>query len=224
MTRIDAGAHPRPGSCSPPGLIRRAACCVRTWQCTRSHNGVEGRVVARHIREGVKRFSLLTSLSVRNDKRRPWPLRCNMSPATASLFAWLALLVGTPGVLSGQIEPVNPPPWPEQLRVRAVTTSPQGALSVDTIYYDWPGNRNIIRIQSQGNASDLYDLELGTGQEYYYTPATSSCTPMTFPVGILRPDWLANATYLDSTTVLVAGAHDCALVPVLTARCRVWKY
>ena len=117
----------------------------------------------------------------------------------------LLLALNVPEVSSDATQPLGtpaaPPPWPLQLRVRAVTSSPTGTLSVDTINYDWPGQRNIIHIQYQGNTSDLYDLELGNGQEYYYTPAEQACNPMKFPVGILRPDWLANATYLTSTTV-----------------------
>ena len=33
-----------------------------------------------------------------------------------------------------------------------------------------------------------------------HRPSTNSCTPMSFPVGILRPDWLSNATFLGRST------------------------
>lgn len=59
-------------------------------------------------------------------------------------------------------------------------------------------------ITPDANASDtLHDLELGTGHSYYFRPhgAPPTCKQIKMPVGILRPDWLANATYLGPRTV-----------------------
>lgn len=64
-------------------------------------------------------------------------------------------------------------------------------------FYDYPRGANLIHISPDSNNSDvLWDLELDSHQSYYFTPTRKTCFPMQFPVGILRPDWLANATFL----------------------------
>ena len=62
---------------------------------------------------------------------------------------------------------------------------------------------NLIQITSDDSPADvLWDLELGNKSSYYFTPNLRSCQTMSFPVGILRPDWLANATCMGPRTVL----------------------
>jgi hypothetical protein len=39
-------------------------------------------------------------------------------------------------------------------------------------------------------------LELNSGHSYYFTPTQQTCKPMDFPVGILKPNWLEEATPL----------------------------
>ena len=46
----------------------------------------------------------------------------------------------------------------------------------------------------------LHDLEL-QNESYYYYPSRRTCTPQKFRVGVLRRDWLANATYLGRRVV-----------------------
>ena len=95
------------------------------------------------------------------------------------------------------------PPWPEQfvLVQRQIPDDNSGNATTVT-YYDWKRQANLIVITPDANETDvLWDLELGTKQSYYFRPAARTCNPMKFPVGIIRPDWLANATCLGKTMV-----------------------
>jgi hypothetical protein len=75
--------------------------------------------------------------------------------------------------------------------------------STTVTYYDWVRQANLIVITPDANESDvLWDLELGTHHSYYFTPARQVCQPFQFPVGILEPTWLANATCLGESTVM----------------------
>lgn len=98
------------------------------------------------------------------------------------------------------------PTWPDsftlvQRRIPDnVTAGPATATTVT--YYDWNLKANLIVITPDDAPADvLWDLELDSGHSYYFTPGSSQCTPMRMPVGILRPDWLANATYLGKRVV-----------------------
>merc|ERR1712232_692300 len=42
----------------------------------------------------------------------------------------------------------------------------------------------------------MWDLELGNRHSYYFHPTVRTCKFIGFPVGILRQDWLANATFM----------------------------
>ncbi|CAA6660067.1 unnamed protein product [Spirodela intermedia] len=84
----------------------------------------------------------------------------------------------------GGEEPI-PAPWPAQFHARLLTNlTSSGRL------------RNIIVMQWQ-LTEVMYDVEWGNGTTFYYTlgPA-GSCRVEHFPVGILRPDFMADATYL----------------------------
>ena len=60
----------------------------------------------------------------------------------------------------------------------------------------------MIVITTDGEEADeLWDLELDSGHSFYFSPHAASCAPMRFDVGILRPDWLSNATSLGARTV-----------------------
>jgi len=45
-------------------------------------------------------------------------------------------------------------------------------------------------------------MNFDCGAGYYFTPTTQTCQHIRFPVGVLRPDWLANATFLGETKIL----------------------
>ena len=49
----------------------------------------------------------------------------------------------------------------------------------------------------------LYDCELNNGSTYYYYPnaANKPCHVINFGVGILKPNWLAGATYLGEASI-----------------------
>merc|ERR1712151_792099 len=70
-----------------------------------------------------------------------------------------------------------------------------------TTYYDWERQANLI-IDSPDIAraeGALWDLELGNRHSYYFHPTVRKCKFIGFPVGVLRQDWLANATFLGSS-------------------------
>uniref|UniRef100_A0A7S0NMP4 Uncharacterized protein n=1 Tax=Calcidiscus leptoporus TaxID=127549 RepID=A0A7S0NMP4_9EUKA len=95
---------------------------------------------------------------------------------------------------------VRPPVWPTQfvlVQRRVPDANASVGLATTVTYYDYRAGANLILITPDTNASDvLWDLELDSGHSFYFTPARRTCSPMRFPVGILRPDWLANATLL----------------------------
>ncbi|KAA8540605.1 hypothetical protein F0562_024476 [Nyssa sinensis] len=71
-----------------------------------------------------------------------------------------------------------------------------GTLEKTDLWYDWPNGRNFNIIQNQLGKL-LYDLEWDNGTSYMYTlDSTQECRVLDFPVGILRPGWLAGANYL----------------------------
>ncbi|EHA8590067.1 hypothetical protein COCNU_scaffold014613G000050 [Cocos nucifera] len=72
-----------------------------------------------------------------------------------------------------------------------------GALSMIDLWYDWPNGRNFNIIQDQLDGPPLYDLEWNNGTSFFYTLSSPlSCRSAQLDVGILRPNWLAGATYL----------------------------
>ena len=119
-----------------------------------------------------------------------------MRPALAAASS-LALLVA----LRATAAPPRPPVWPERFRVAFdIARPPPARAAAATLYYDWPGRRNLILIETPGEHT-LHDLELGNHSSYYFTPAERRCTTLRMPVGVLPPDWLAGAEYLGRTTV-----------------------
>ena len=101
----------------------------------------------------------------------------------------------------------RPPVWPSSFTLvqrRIPDNATAGpALASTVTYYDWDvAKANLIVITPDANASDvLWDLELDSGHSYYYSPGRRTCDAIRMPVGILRPDWLANATSLGRRTV-----------------------
>jgi len=99
----------------------------------------------------------------------------------------------------------TPPTWPLAFTLvqrRIPDEVAQVHLATTVTYYDYQAGANLIVITPDANVSDvLWDLELNSHHSFYYVPARQSCHAMDFPVGILRPDWLANATSLGSRVV-----------------------
>ena len=112
--------------------------------------------------------------------------------------------VWCPMASSLPVDPFKPPIWPEQfVLVQRKVPDDDSGNSTTVTYYDWTRQANLILITPDANETDvLWDLELGNKHSYYFYPSRQSCTPMTFPVGILRPNWLANATCLGERIIL----------------------
>eukprot|EP00466_Bigelowiella_natans_P017244 jgi/Bigna1/90569/estExt_fgenesh1_pg.C_730077 len=99
----------------------------------------------------------------------------------------------------------SPPVWPERFHA-VLFQNRSNSLSFVDLYYDWPKGRNLNLIRGQhdddkGSAGELWDVEFGNKTSYYYFPRTKSCKKMDFPVGILMPNWLENATFLGTEQV-----------------------
>ena len=100
--------------------------------------------------------------------------------------------------------PTRPPIWPNSLIItqrRIPDMDSKVSPAITITYYDYKYGGNLIQIYSEDDNDDmdmnnaLWDLELNTGQSYYFTPSKQTCTPIKFSVGILRPDFLQdNAT------------------------------
>ncbi|XP_072964952.1 uncharacterized protein At4g14100-like isoform X2 [Typha angustifolia] len=130
----------------------------------------------------------------------------------ASISSPLVLLVLLLSILavafgSDDQDPI-PSRWPDQFHALLYTnlTRKGGRLQITDLWYDWPRGRNMNRIQKQLGEL-LYDVEWGNGTSYYYTLGPGgSCRTMRFPVGILRPDFLDDATYLGRAST---GGFEC---------------
>ena len=94
--------------------------------------------------------------------------------------------------------------WPHRFVVtqRRVPDDGSGNATVTT-FYDYEAGANLIQDAPDANMTDvLWDLELNNHHSYYFHPARRTCYKIHFPVGILRPDWLSNSTFLGPKTVL----------------------
>ncbi|CAM6042837.1 unnamed protein product [Sphagnum compactum] len=100
------------------------------------------------------------------------------------IFPTLVMLEGNP----------TPKPWPPQFHALLYQNS-TGKLAIVDLWYDWPGGRNLNLIQHQ-LGKRIHDVEWTNGTSFYFDLEHQTCLTMTFPVGILHPDWLANATYV----------------------------
>ena len=131
-----------------------------------------------------------------------------------AVFAFASMAIAAAASLCGS----NPPLWPDQFMLvqrKVVDPGAEGGPNVNATtvtHYDWQRRVNLIQISPDGNNSDvLHDLELGTGKSFYFTPTRRACTPVNFSVGILRPDWLSNATYLGVVRPAAIGRRRAAL-------------
>ncbi|KAG0590149.1 hypothetical protein KC19_1G076300 [Ceratodon purpureus] len=100
------------------------------------------------------------------------------------------LIVGV--AASANADPI-PKTWPLQFHSQMYQNR-SGKLSMIDLWYDFPNGRNLNLIQNQ-LGSVLHDVEYTNGTSYYYDLEAGTCREVHFPVGILRPDWLSDATY-----------------------------
>ncbi|EIE21544.1 hypothetical protein COCSUDRAFT_17537 [Coccomyxa subellipsoidea C-169] len=127
-----------------------------------------------------------------------------MRSATICLTCWLLLSSSFGGSNATSLTvPPEPPVWPETFHAVAVQNR-SGSLALVDLYYEWQRGRNANLIHSQLGTT-LYDIEYTNHTSYYFNLEEGTCRKITFPVGILTPDWLANATYLGTENV---DAHD----------------
>jgi len=94
-----------------------------------------------------------------------------------------------------------PPIWPRSFVVTQKVVPDTGskvAPATTVTYYDSEQGANLIQnFPDDGNDDDVFwDLELNTGQSFYFKPSQKKCTPVHFPVGILRRNWLEGASPL----------------------------
>lgn len=90
----------------------------------------------------------------------------------------------------------KPPVWPVQFHA-VILANRSNSLSLLDLYYDWPHKRNLIIIRPQLNKTGTtWDVEWNNGTSYYFSREEKRCRTVTFPVGVLPPNWLDNATYL----------------------------
>ncbi|KAF5834353.1 hypothetical protein DUNSADRAFT_9016 [Dunaliella salina] len=98
-------------------------------------------------------------------------------------------------------EAPSPPVWPEQFTA-VLLQNRKNAYSLTELWYDFKGGRNMNLIQSQLDLKGtLFDLELDNKTSYYYNKEAGTCRTIEFPVGILRPEWLAGARYLGQQVI-----------------------
>jgi hypothetical protein len=103
--------------------------------------------------------------------------------------------------------PVKPatPVWPHQFGAMLFQNR-SSALAITNLYYDWRRGRNLNLITSQLKArGEVWDIEHDNGTSFVFSrdPAQRLCKVLTFDVGILRPNWLSNATLLGQVTRFV---------------------
>lgn len=121
-------------------------------------------------------------------------------PPLLLLLFLLAAATAT-ATATGNALPPEPKParWPDVFHARlftnltnhsAASTGPP--LRVADLYYDWSRRRNLNLIRYQLAAADdpLYDVEWDNGTTFYFD--SRSCRTERFPVGVLRPGWLAD--------------------------------
>mmetsp|Transcript_4514 Transcript_4514/g.6591 ORF Transcript_4514/g.6591 Transcript_4514/m.6591 type:complete len:163 (+) Transcript_4514:18-506(+) len=98
----------------------------------------------------------------------------------------------------------DPPIWPHRLvLVQHLVPHSNSTVSASTTvtFYDWERGANLIQITPDNpNEQVSWDLELDSKKSYYFTPATRECREKSFPVGILRPDWLNGSEPIGEST------------------------
>eukprot|EP00472_Partenskyella_glossopodia_P007617 CAMPEP_0197539460 /NCGR_PEP_ID=MMETSP1318-20131121/62789_1 /TAXON_ID=552666 /ORGANISM="Partenskyella glossopodia, Strain RCC365" /LENGTH=238 /DNA_ID=CAMNT_0043098183 /DNA_START=400 /DNA_END=1116 /DNA_ORIENTATION=- len=132
-----------------------------------------------------------------------------MIKASSILVVLLMSLVCFPTIAASEITKTSydgveaapaPPIWPTVFHA-VLYQNRSNDLAIVDLYYEYPKGRNLNLIRSQhdydkGSQGALWDVEFDNHTSFYYHPAKKTCMPMKFPVGILVPNWLENATFL----------------------------
>lgn len=112
-----------------------------------------------------------------------------MAPGSVLLFACALANVTVTAAIP------QTPVWPEQFHAVLLQNRTGSNLALVDLWYDWPAGRNFNIVHKQLGPT-IYDLELNSGAQYVWFSNREDCRRIQQPVGILPPDWLANATYL----------------------------
>ncbi|KAL3687197.1 hypothetical protein R1sor_013506 [Riccia sorocarpa] len=92
-----------------------------------------------------------------------------------------------------------PKPWPLQFHAQLYQDT-NGKQSIVDLWYDWVNGRNYNIIQKQ-LGQKLWDLEWNNGTSFYFDLEAKTCKLITFPVGLLRPNFLEDAHYVGIRTL-----------------------
>ncbi|CAM9189528.1 unnamed protein product [Scytosiphon promiscuus] len=134
-----------------------------------------------------------------------------MTCAIATLSMLLSVAGATAAIAD---EPPIPPVWPERFHATMTQENHEDYGIVD-LWYDFAAgyNLNIVQTQSGEAKGPLFDNERSNGSTYYYHPTSpepKQCSVVDFGVGIIKPDWLKDATYL--------GEEQCGIY-----QCNKWE-
>ncbi|CAM9189453.1 unnamed protein product [Scytosiphon promiscuus] len=126
----------------------------------------------------------------------------------------LPILLSAAAAQASPDEPPSPPVWPGRFHAMITQVRDEDYGAVD-LWYDYAAGRNLNIIVTQSGEEDgpLYDNERANGTTYYYNPAKAKakyCNVVDFGVGIIRPDWLQDATFL--------GEEQCGIY-----QCNKWE-
>ncbi|GAA0185713.1 hypothetical protein LIER_33001 [Lithospermum erythrorhizon] len=88
-----------------------------------------------------------------------------------------------------------PAPWPEQFHSSIFMNDSNGFLINLNLWYDWPNGRSMQVFQFQLGKT-YYASSWNNGSNCYYYLDIEKCKIIDFQVGILRPNFLEDATYL----------------------------
>ncbi|KAL2629219.1 hypothetical protein R1flu_013905 [Riccia fluitans] len=109
-----------------------------------------------------------------------------------------------------------PKPWPLQFHALLFENyTSTGKLSVVDLWYDSVNGRNYNIIQKQ-LGQKLWDLEWNNGTSFYFDLEHKTCKRVTFPVGILRPNFLSDAHYVGVQTLDTFTCNVWAKVDFIT--------
>ncbi|KAL9229866.1 hypothetical protein vseg_005286 [Gypsophila vaccaria] len=120
-----------------------------------------------------------------------------LTSKTTLVFALFLMLVIVP-MISGTEEPL-PRMWPEKFHALLVMNDTEtNKLIVNNLWYDWQNGLNVQLMQYQ-QWKLVHAVSWNNGTSFYFTSRAGrviECITHDFGVGIIRPDFLQDATYL----------------------------
>lgn len=107
----------------------------------------------------------------------------------------------------------EPPMWPSSMIIvqKQIPDQDSKAGPATTVtYYDAKQGANLIQITPDDpQLPVLWDLELNSHHSYYFEPSQRTCKRIDFPVGILRQDFLKDATTMGESTSANGNGISC---------------